>query len=59
MVARTYSAKSIIKQLHDIKLMICQQLLFAIKYSNKKDICLTAVVNFDGLEEYLWLNQEQ
>lgn len=33
--------------------MICQQLLFVIKYNNKKDIGLTTAVNFDGFKECL------
>lgn len=53
MVVRTYAAKRIIKQALDIKLMIRQQLLFVIKYSNKNDLGLTTDGNFDGFEEYL------
>lgn len=33
--------------------MIRQQLLFVIKYSNKKDIGLTVAVNLDDFEKYL------
>lgn len=35
--------------------MIRQQLILAIKYSNKKYIGLTKVVNIDGFVEYLML----